>query len=59
MLDPETISERIHDADSETNEAMVHWLHMFMVGDLDKEKLKEKFIQAYETEEGIRFPWIK
>jgi hypothetical protein len=55
MLDPEIISERIHD--SEQNENMVHWLHMYLVGDLDRSKLMQIFDRAYSQEKDINPPW--
>lgn len=52
------ISERIHDADHEVNEKMVHWLHWFLTdGDVSLDELKETFQKAYDKQEGIDFPW--
>lgn len=54
----EIISERIHDAEPETNEKMVHWLHWFLTdGDVKLEDLKEQFEKAYDKQEPLDFPW--
>jgi hypothetical protein len=53
----ELVSERIHDADSETNENMVHWLHQLTMGKITIEKLGEIFFNAYLKHESIKPPW--
>jgi hypothetical protein len=55
--DVECISERIHDADHKINENMVHWLHQFLSGDLDREGLANIFEKAYDKQEHIYAPW--
>jgi hypothetical protein len=50
-----TISEHIHDADSETNENMLHWLHQFMMGKITQNELKSIFIAAYQHHQPL-FP---
>jgi hypothetical protein len=52
------ISEHIHDADRETNENMVHWLHQFIMGNVTQEDLKDIF-NYYETSEYICKPHKK
>jgi hypothetical protein len=51
------ISERIHDADSETNENVLHWLQLFIEGKISQKVLTEKFNLAYEKEEHVLPPW--
>lgn len=52
------ISEHIHDADKETNENMVHWLHQFMMGKITEKDLKEIF-KTYESRQSICSPYKK
>jgi cytochrome c-type biogenesis protein CcmH/NrfF len=58
MKDYDILSERIHDADSEVNENMVHWLHEYLNGGCTREKLMTVFMQAYEKQEVIDPPWV-
>lgn len=53
----ETISERIHDAEPDMNEKMVHWLHDFLIGEISIDELKETFEKAYEKQIWINYPW--
>lgn len=53
--DDDIIGERIHD--SECNENMVHYLHLFFMDKITKEQLEEKFNKAYKEEEYISPPW--
>lgn len=56
MVDP-IISERIHDAESETNENMVHWLHAFLNDDCSKEELERRFLETYKDGKPITPFW--
>lgn len=56
-VDREVVSERIHDADSEVNENIVHWLQLHLEGKVSQEKLKELFEKAYVKEEHVFAPW--
>ena len=51
------VAERIHDADSDVNEKMVHWLHNFLIGDVSKEDLHKAFNTAFDDQEDPGFPW--
>lgn len=50
-------SERIHDADRELNENMLHWLQLFLEGKCTKEQLEKLFNKAYVKEEFVFAPW--
>jgi hypothetical protein len=50
------ISEHIDDADRETNENMVHWLHQFIMGNVTQEDLKDIF-KSYESDKYIHSPY--
>lgn len=53
----ELISERIHDADSEKNENMVHCLQAFFNGKMTIETLKDIMHKGYANDEWIKPPW--
>jgi len=54
------ISERIHDADSQKNENMVHCLHAHIQGKMTLVELYERFENGYGNDEGwVKPPWKK
>lgn len=53
----EIVSERIHDADSETNENLLHWLQLVVEGQVPFEELAKRFNRAYVEEEHVFPPW--
>lgn len=53
----QVVSERIHDADRELNENMLHWLQLFVEGKCSEEQLKKLFNKAYVKEEFVFAPW--
>jgi len=52
------ISERIHDADRQKNENMVHCLHAHIRGEMTLVELYKRF-EGYENDEWIKPPWKK
>ena len=57
LASDQVVSERIHDADRELNENMMHWVQLFMEGKCTKEKLEQLFKRAYVEEEFVFAPW--
>lgn len=53
------ISERIHDADRQKNENMVHCLHAHIRGKMTLVELYKRFEDGYKNEEWIKPPWEK
>jgi len=54
------ISERIHDADSQKNENMVHCLHAHIQGKMTLVELYKRFEEGYGVDDRwVNPPWKK
>lgn len=49
-VDHEALSKKIHDADSEYREKMCHWLHQYVQGNIDRDYLKQKFLETFDED---------